>query len=117
PGPRVLGGGARRAAFGRPVTAHRHRPGLAPAPPPPDPRRGHLAPGLRVGALRPGGLRPRGAGPDRIPDRAPALDALECRQDRGLRERNDRAGGPARGAAPERGDLSPAVPAAAAAGA
>jgi len=44
---RVLGGGARVQASGGQRQRIAISPGLAPAPAPPDPRRGHLAPGLR----------------------------------------------------------------------
>ena len=70
---RHRGGGARREAVGRPAAAGLDRPGHPGGPADPDPRRGHVQPGLGVGGPHPAGPVGADAGAHHVRDRPPAV--------------------------------------------
>ena len=87
---------ARRAALDGPAAADHHRPGAAQGPADPDPRRGDLGAGRRVGGAGAAGAGGVDAGPDQHRHRPPPGDRAPRRPDPGARRRADRRAGHAR---------------------
>ena len=98
---------ARLPHVGRREAAARDRPHAAEGPRDRHPRRGDVAPRLRVGARDPARARRRARGPHRARDRAPALDDRRRRPHRRARRRPHRRGGPPRRAPRTRAASTP----------